>query len=102
MKSLELQKQMLLMESELNRAQLTQEWQTIADEIHALTCRAKSLGSIASATAALLAGLSSFRRRKAPPAAEKPVWWETVLKVAGLASSVWSQLRSPVRGPHDE
>jgi hypothetical protein len=63
-------------------------------EVHSLTSQARSISSIASAVATLVAGLSSLRHKKSEPAAEKPSWWKTLLKGAGLASSFWSEFRS--------
>jgi hypothetical protein len=97
MNSLESRKQLLIAESELNRAQLVQEWQMMADEVHSLTSRARSIGSIASAAVSLVAGLVSRWRKKSTPAAEKPSWWQTLLKGAGLVSSFWSEFRSQRR-----
>ena len=93
MKSLESRKQLLIAESELNRAQLVQEWQTMADEVHSLTRQARTISSIASAAASLVAGLASCRRKASAPAAEKPSWWQTLLKGAPLAGSLWSKFR---------
>jgi len=94
MSPLESRKQLLIAESELNRAQLVQEWQTMADDVHALTSRARTIGSFASAAATLVAGLASCRRKDPTPAAEKPSWWQTILKGAQLAGSFWSEFRS--------
>ena len=90
-------KQLLIAESELNRAQLFQECQTMADEVRSLTSQARTFGSFASAAASVVAGLASFRRKKPAPVEEKPSWWRTVLKGAGLASSFWSEFRSQGR-----
>ncbi len=88
---------MLIAESELNRAQLVQDWQTIANDVHALTKQAKTIGSVASGAMALISGLSWFSQKKSPPVAEKPSWLETILKGAQMVGSVWSQFRSPDR-----
>jgi hypothetical protein len=98
MKPLESRKQLLVAESELNRAQLVQEWQTMADEVHSLTAQARTIRSIASAAASLVAGLASCRRKASAPGAEKPSWLQTVLKGAGLVSTFWQAFRSPGRG----
>jgi hypothetical protein len=90
-------KQLLIAESELNRAQLVQEWQVMKDEVHSLTDQARTISSIASAVASLVAGLASFRRKKSAPAAEKPSWWRTILKGAGMVSTFWSEFRSQRR-----
>ena len=86
-------KQLLVAESELNRAQLVQEWQTMADDVHALARRAKTITFLASAAASVVAILSSLRHKKTAPADEKPSWWKTLLKSAGLVSTVWQAFR---------
>jgi hypothetical protein len=91
-------KQLLIAESELNRAQLVQDWQAVADGVHSVANRARTLGSVLSATASLAAGLASFRRKKSAPAAEKPSWWQTILKGAELISTVWQVFRPQGRG----
>jgi len=93
MKTLESRKQLLILESELNRAQLVQEWQTVRAEAHALVDQAKTVRSMASAVATLVAGLSSCRRQTAAPTAEKPSWLQTILKGAGVVSSFWAEFR---------
>jgi len=93
MNPLKSRKQLLIAESELNRAQLVQELRTMADEVHALANQARTIGSLASTAASLVAGLVSFPRKKSAPAAEKPSWWRTILKGAQLASSFWTEFR---------
>ena len=90
---LESRKQLLIAESELNRAQLVQEWQTMADGVRSVADRARSISSLALAAASLIAGLASFRRTRSAPADEKPSWWQTLLKGAQLAGSLWSEFR---------
>ncbi len=94
MSPLAARKKLLLAESELNRAQLVQDWQTMTGEAKALTQKAKTIGSVASAAASLIAGVVSFRRRKPAPAAKKPSWWQTLLKGAQLAVPLWSEFRA--------
>jgi hypothetical protein len=90
-------KQLLIAESELNRVQLVQEWHAMADEARSLAYQARTLRSFASAAATLVAGLTSCRQKTAPPAAEKPSWGQTILKVTGLFSTFWSEFRSSRR-----
>ena len=89
-------KQILIAESELNRAQLVQDWQVMAEEVHALAAEARTIRSMASAAASLVAGLAALRRKKSAPT-EKPAWWQTLLKGAGQVSSLWSAFRPPSR-----
>jgi len=93
MNPLESRKQLLIAESELNRAQLIQEWQTMADGVRSVADRARTISSLASAAVSLIAGLVSFRRTKSAPAGEKPSWWQTLLKGAQLAGLLWSEFR---------
>ena len=94
MKLLESRKQLLIAESELNRAQLVQEWRTMADEARSLVHQARTISNFASAAATLVAGLAFCRRKTAPPAAAKPSWGQTLVKVAGLVSTFWSEFRA--------
>lgn len=101
MNPLESRKKLLLAESELNRAQLVQEWRTLADETHVLTAQAKTIGVIASAAASLVTGLLSFRHKKPAPVDEKPSWLQTLLKGAGLVAKFWSAFRADDRAEKD-
>ena len=95
MNALKSRKQLLIAESELNRAQLLHQLQTIGDAAHALVNQANTAGSIASAVASLVAGLSPFHRSESAPAAEKPSRWQTFGKVVGMVSALWSAFRTP-------
>jgi hypothetical protein len=88
---LESRKRLLIAESELNRAQLVQEWRAIAAEVRVVADRARTIRSVASAAVSLIAGLASFRRNRSVPADGKPSWWQTLLKGAQLAGSLWSE-----------
>lgn len=94
MKALDSRKQLLIAESELNRAHLLHEWQTIAGGAHALASQAKTVGSVAAVVALLVAGLSSLRQKKSTPAAEKPSWWQTIGKAGGMVAALWSAFRT--------
>jgi hypothetical protein len=95
---LESRKQLLIAESELNRVQLVQEWRAVADGVHSVVDRAKTLGSVASVAAALVAGLASFHRKESPPIAEKPSWLQATFKGAELISTLWQAFRSRGQG----
>ena len=94
---LESRKQLLIAESELNRAQLAGDMAALTAGGHTLTDRAKSFGSIASSAAVLVAGLAAFRRGKLAGADAKPSWLQTLLKGAGLISTFWLAFRSQRR-----
>jgi hypothetical protein len=91
---MESRKQLLIAESELNRAQLVEDLNVLKAEIHTLTDRAESFGVIASSAATLVAGLAAFRRNKPGEADAEPSWPQTILKGAGLVSNLWLAFRS--------
>ena len=98
MNSLASRKQLLIAESELNRAQLVQELQTISDKVHSLANQARTVSSLASAAATLIASIASLRRKKeSAPATEKPSWLQTIIKGAGLVSTIWTAFRTQRR-----
>jgi hypothetical protein len=94
---LESRKQLLIAESELNRAQMAGDMAALTAGVRALTDRAKSFGSIASSAAVLVAGLAAFRCGKPAGADAKPSWLRTLLKGAGLISTFWLAFRSQRR-----
>jgi hypothetical protein len=94
MNPLESRKKLLIAESELNRAQLIQDWRTMAGEVHSLASQARTIRSVATATVSLVAGLASFRRKPPAPAEEKPSWLKTIFKGAQLAASLWTEFHT--------
>lgn len=94
---LQLRKQLLIAESDLNRAQLVHDLQLVADGVRSVAYRARSFRSIATAAVVLVAGLAAFRRRRPVQSEAKPSWLQTILKGAGLISNLWLSLRSKGR-----
>jgi hypothetical protein len=90
----------LLAESELNRAQLSQEWQTMTRGVRDLACRAKTIAAWASSAALLMAGVAALRRGPPAPAAAKSSWFRKILSGARLAWAIWLAFR-PRREMHD-
>lgn len=89
MNPLESRKQLLIAESEINRAGLLQEWLTVAERVHHLARRARSFSSLASSAASLVVGLATFRRgRPSVPAPPKPSSIDAVLRGVRLAASL--------------
>jgi hypothetical protein len=99
---LETRKQLLLAESEFNREQLIDGMIALTAGVHTLTDRAKSIGSIASAAAVLVAGLAAFRHSKSAPAGAKPSWLRKIFKGAGTVSTIWLAFRSAGRDQKDQ
>ena len=94
---LTLRKELLIAESEINRAQLVEEWQAIADGTRSLAERVKTVSSVASLAGVLVAGVSAFRRGKAESTDTKASWFQTVLKGAQVAGSIWLAFRARQR-----
>jgi hypothetical protein len=93
MSPLESRKQLLIVESEINRAQLAGDMAVLTAGVRAFADHARSLSSIVSSVAALVTGLAAFRCGK--PAAGKPSWWQTLLKGSSLISTVWMAFCPP-------
>jgi len=97
MNPLELRKQMLIAESELNRAQLGEELAALSAGVRTVTNRAKSFSSMASVAAVVVAGLAAIRRGQPGVAHAKLSWLQTILKSAGMVSTLWLAFRSQSR-----
>ena len=96
--ALQTRKQLLLAESELNREQFKQDWQTARQELTVLAGQARTISSYAAIGTVLLGGLAVWRRIKsAPPAAPKVSWLDRLHKGASLVSSIWAAIRPPSR-----
>jgi hypothetical protein len=94
---------LLIAESELNRAELVRDWQTMANDVAALANRARTFSSLVSAAASLVAGLASFRRKKVSAVrCEKPSWWRTIFKSVGLFSTFWLAFHPPGSGQKEK
>jgi hypothetical protein len=91
-------KQLLIAESELNRAQLVGDITALKADVRSLADRAQTLGSIAAAAA----GLMNFLSGKPAPAASKPSRIQTVFKSIGLVSNLWLMFRGTRRKPKEE
>jgi hypothetical protein len=91
--SIELRKELLLAESELNRAQLGRELDELKAGFDSVAHRVKTFGGMASAAGAVVAGLAAFKRGRNAGAATKPSWLQLLLKNAGLISSLWLAFR---------
>lgn len=99
---LELRKQLLIAESELNRVLLLRECRTTADKIGSVAERVQSVSSLASAAAALVAGMSAFRCDKSVPSGAKPSWLQSALKAAQMAGSLWLEFHARGRDEQGE
>lgn len=102
MNSLESRKQLLIAESELNRAQLDEDLAALTTDVRRLTDRAKSFGVIASSAAVLVTGLVAFQRGRAGIASAPSGWGQMVIKGAGLVSTLWLAFRAKQRNQVDQ
>lgn len=93
MNSLESWKQLLLAESELNRALLAGDMAALAAGVGALTDRARCFGWIASSAALLAAGVAAFQRGKPVGENAKCSWGQRILNGVRLASTIWFTFR---------
>ena len=92
---LQLQKELLVAESEINRAQLIEEWQAMTGVVRTFRARLKSVSELASAVALLVAAVSAFQRELAAAKRAKSSWFDLVLKGAKVAGSLWLAFRAP-------
>jgi hypothetical protein len=84
-------KQLLIAESEINRVQLAQEWQTMTEGVRQVAHRAGRIGFLACTAASWISSLASFRQTKSASEGAKPSWWQTLLKGAQWAASLWME-----------
>lgn len=82
-----MRKQLLLAESELNRAHLSREGQALADAVRGLTAQASTV-AWASAAAWLALRLAAARPSRASAQRENPSWFQKVLQAAQWANSI--------------
>ena len=101
MNPLESRKQLLIAESELNRSQLVGNLVALVANVRTFTDRTKSFGAIATSVMTLLTVVATFRHgHKAGDA--KPGWLPTLLKGAGLISTLWLAFRPRGGDPKDK
>jgi hypothetical protein len=97
---LESRKQLLLVESELNRAQLITELRDFKNEVHHLQDQVHAIGSIASSAAKLATTFSAignaFTHRNGDEKG-KSSWISTLLNGARTGASIWGALRSHLK-----
>jgi hypothetical protein len=96
-------KQLLIAESELNRAEMADEWQAMANGVRDFAHRAKNIAAWASSAALVVAGVTALRRRPPAPGTTKSSWLQKLLNGARLASTLWFSFRArgekPVGSP---
>lgn len=98
---LESRKLLLIAESDLNRAQLFEEWQALKDQLVRVAARASSFHPLASLVEPLMAGLKVFQNDARETDAPRTSWFKKIVVGARLASSIWKVLR-PRRSKEDK
>ena len=91
---LESRKQLLVAESELNRAGLSEEWQAMTHSVRDLAHQVKTIAAWASSAALVVAGVSALRRTPPKSGADKSSWFQKILKGARVASTLWFTFRA--------
>jgi hypothetical protein len=98
--TLETRKQLLLVESELNRAQLLNELSDFKNELHLLKNQVEAIGSLAASAAKLATTFSTigtaFTHRAAGENG-KTSWISTLLNGARTGAVIWATLRSHLK-----
>jgi len=100
--NLGIRKQLLVAEAEVQRAQMRQELEVIETGVRGFGGQARSIGSIASVAALLIAGLSALRSARARARrldrnGHHSSFFSKIFGGARLASTVWLALRSHKR-----
>ena len=91
--SLESRRQMLIAESELNRAGLSEEWQAMAHGVGDFAHRAKTVAAWTSSAALLVAGVTALRHGPPRTGTAKSSWFQKILKGVRLSSTLWAAFR---------
>jgi len=95
-------KQLLVAESELNRARLCQDCRALAHGVQDLAHRAKTLASWTSLALVLVAGVAAWRRDPSASSKAKSSLFQKILNGARLASAMWLALRAPGEKAEDK
>lgn len=80
-------KQLLLAESDLNRARMLQDAAAFSAGVHSATHRLRSIGSIASSALAWMATVTALRSSRNSTAGVRPSPLEKLLKGAGVITT---------------
>lgn len=97
---LEARKQMLILESELNRALVVKEAEELRGEVRDAVMQAQHVKSLISTAADLAGAFSSLRQAFAPKAdnGTKRGWFSTFMSTARAGASIWQAFRGRGRG----
>ena len=88
-RQLALRKQLLIAESELNRAQLLEDWRAASLAVRDVAGHVQTTAAWALSAALLVAGLVGLRHRTTTAADDKPSWFKRALEGARWVYSIW-------------
>lgn len=91
-------KELLIAASNLHRVQLGGDVAALTMDARALAGRAKSISTMASSAALVVAGLLAWQRARRAETGAKRSWPQALLKGAGLVSTFWLAFHSPGDG----
>jgi hypothetical protein len=97
---LESRKQLLLVESELNRAQLLNELRDFNQEIHHLKTQVQSAGTLISSAAKLattFSAIGSAFAHRDTGENRKSSWLATLINGARTGATIWGTIRSQMK-----
>jgi hypothetical protein len=89
-----MRKDLLIAESELNRAQLIERWDAATEWHQTLSAGARTVGVVASAAALLASGVRTFRNKRGSQNGTEASWLQPLIKGAGLVASLCAAFRS--------
>ena len=101
MKPLESRKQLLLAESELNRAQMVGDLTALTTGVRTLTHRATHSGTMASSAALLALGLTFVQRGQPASPVATPSKINCIVNGAVLLATLWLAVSAQRNGPRE-
>ncbi|HTV41901.1 MAG TPA: hypothetical protein VMF08_15065 [Candidatus Sulfotelmatobacter sp.] len=100
LKTLELRKQEILAQSDVNRVELLKDWEVLKTEMDRIKKHVRTAGSIASSAAFVAAAAALFRHKHEAPNTEsrsKVPWVSAALSGARVGASLFTKFRSFMR-----
>lgn len=94
MNPLEIRRRLLVAESEINRSQIIDDCDELAAGVRIFAERAKSFGSLMASAQVLITATAAFQRGRSSDGSGPASWLQTMIKGAGLVSTIWFALRS--------
>jgi hypothetical protein len=99
---LKMRKELLIAESELNRAQLMNEWDAATEWHRTLSIGARTVGVVASAATLFASGVRTFRSKRGSQNGAEASWLQPLIKGAGLVASLCGAFRSRGSGQNEK